>query len=233
MFKRNKQADPAVSKPQTSATPYLNARREWDERYGHLLTQAKNWRLAAGAALGVAALAVLGVVWIGSQSKIQPFVIAVDSLGSPVAVAKPASLQRASERDERVIRAQVGNWIWNARTLLADFNAQQVLFDRVYGMLAIDAAPVMQSFFENDRMPKIKDRTTVTVEIRTVLPAGGDTWQVDWTEIVSRPGDTARKENWRALVTIGFSEKLAAKPELSMWNPYGIFVRQVSWQKEL
>lgn len=232
MFKKSSSSAPPPPKPQ-AATPYLNARREWDERYGHLLTQAKNWRLAAGAALGVAALAVLGVAWVSSQSKIQPFVIAVDHLGSPVAVAKPAALQRGQERDERVIRAQVGNWIWNARTLLADFNAQQVLFDRVYGMLAIDATPVMQSFFENDRMPKIRDRTTVTVEIKTVIPAGGDTWQVDWTEITARPGDTAKKENWRALVTIGFSEKLAAKPELAMWNPYGIFVRQVSWQKEL
>jgi type IV secretion system protein VirB5 len=27
--------------------PYLAARHEWDERYGDLITRAKNWRLMA------------------------------------------------------------------------------------------------------------------------------------------------------------------------------------------
>jgi hypothetical protein len=27
--------------------PYLAARREWDERYGDLITRARNWRLLA------------------------------------------------------------------------------------------------------------------------------------------------------------------------------------------
>lgn len=228
---RKKSASPPPPPP--AATPYLSARREWDERYGHLLTQARSWRLAATAAIGVAALAVLGVTWIGAQTKIQPFVIAVDNLGSPVAVAKPGALQRGQERDERVIRAQIGNWVWNARTLLTDFTAQQVLFDRVYAMLATDAAAALKPFFEDDRMPKLREQTQVSVEIKTVLPAGGDTWQVDWVETVTRPGDTVRREKWRALITVGFSEKLAAKPELMMWNPYGMYVKQVSWQKEI
>jgi type IV secretory pathway TrbF-like protein len=40
--------------PETS--PYLAARREWDERYGNLITRAKNWRIAAFLALLIATL---------------------------------------------------------------------------------------------------------------------------------------------------------------------------------
>ncbi|MCX7676218.1 MAG: VirB8/TrbF family protein, partial [Alteraurantiacibacter sp.] len=67
MFRKKSSSSPP---PPPAATPYLAARREWDDRYGHLLTQARNWRLAATAAIGVAALAVLGVTWIGAQTKI-------------------------------------------------------------------------------------------------------------------------------------------------------------------
>ncbi|WP_276709048.1 VirB8/TrbF family protein [Thiomonas arsenitoxydans] len=45
------------------ANPYLNARREWDERYGDALARAKTWRLAAFASLAVAAIAVAGITY--------------------------------------------------------------------------------------------------------------------------------------------------------------------------
>ena len=56
----------------TQATPYLNARREWDERYGNLVTRAKTWQLVAIGSLAVAGIASAGIAYIGSQSKISP-----------------------------------------------------------------------------------------------------------------------------------------------------------------
>ncbi|CQR42311.1 hypothetical protein THICB3180099 [Thiomonas sp. CB3] len=99
------------------ANPYLNARREWDERYGDALARAKSWRHAAIGALAVAAIAVTGVVFIGAQSKIKPYVVAIDKMGNPVAVAQPIS---GGAVDQRIIEAQVANWIWNARNVRAD-----------------------------------------------------------------------------------------------------------------
>lgn len=71
--------------------PYLNARLEWDERYGGLISRARNWQLMAAGSLAVAVVAVVGIAYVGSQSKIQPFVVVTDQLGSPVAVARPAA----------------------------------------------------------------------------------------------------------------------------------------------
>ena len=39
--------------------PYLNARREWDERYGGLISRARNWQLIAAGSLAVAVVAAL------------------------------------------------------------------------------------------------------------------------------------------------------------------------------
>lgn len=42
----------SVSKPESkqetrTENPYLAARREWDERYGNLITRERNWRIMA------------------------------------------------------------------------------------------------------------------------------------------------------------------------------------------
>ena len=41
------------AKPTNPSNPYLNARREWDERYGDQIARAKSWRAAAFASLAV------------------------------------------------------------------------------------------------------------------------------------------------------------------------------------
>ena len=51
--------NPLKSTTGTSAaendTPYLSARREWNERYGDYIARARNWRGAAFAALAISA----------------------------------------------------------------------------------------------------------------------------------------------------------------------------------
>lgn len=222
----------AAPKPATStaATPYLNARREWDERYGDLLSRTRNWQIAAMVSMATAAIAVAGIAWIGSQSKIQPFVVAVDQLGAPVAVARPQALARGIHLDERVTRSQLATFISNARTLLIDLQGQQVLFDRTFAMLDPSVAPTMTAFLRDQRTPAQRRGTTVSVQIRSVIPISSDTWQVDWSETIQDQANSST-EQWRALVTLSLDDGIASDPARSIWNPFGVVVRQLSWQK--
>src|SRR5437879_12309110 len=61
--------------------PYLAARKEWDERYGDLISRARNWRAAFFVAAVIALLAVGGMIVIARQARVIPYVVAVDSLG--------------------------------------------------------------------------------------------------------------------------------------------------------
>lgn len=211
------------------SNPYLNARREWDERYGDLITRAKNWRIMAMAAVVVAGIAVAGVAYIGAQSKIQPFVVMVDQLGSPVAVARPAAMGK-TEADERIKVAQIANWITNARTVTSDAQAQQVLVDKVYAMAGRSAAEYLNAWYK-ENSPFGGD-SVVSVEISSVLPQSANTYQVTWVESHSRQGQAVSKERWRALLTIGQSDELAKKPGVALWNPFGLYVKEFSWTKE-
>jgi type IV secretion system protein TrbF len=50
-------------------TPYLKARQEWDRRMGMTVVQARNWRLAAFAALGLILVSLFGLIYLGAQPK--------------------------------------------------------------------------------------------------------------------------------------------------------------------
>jgi type IV secretion system protein VirB5 len=210
---------------ETSSNPYLNARREWDERYGDFIARARNWRYAAFGVLAIAAMAVGGVVWIGSQSKIQPYVVQVDQLGGPVAVAMPV---RDSQQavTQRVAEALVSNWIWNARTVLGDANGQKVLIDRVYAMTGSNAAAYLSAWYRSN--PPFGAYTRVAY-ITSVLAISKDTYQVTWDETKTQFGQQGATERWKANVTTGIDPKLAESPKVSLASPMGLYVREVSW----
>ena len=113
--------------------PYLAARREWDERYGDLITRARNWRTMAALCALTALVATAGMAWLSVRSRVVPFVVLVDNLGRPVAsgVADQTSLN-----DDRLKRSNIFNWVENLRTVSTDGVAQRKAIDRVYAEIA-------------------------------------------------------------------------------------------------
>jgi type IV secretion system protein VirB5 len=212
------------------ATPYLNARREWDERYGDSIARARTWQVVAIGAMAVAAMAVAGVAYIGAQSKIQPFVIGIDGLGSPVAVAKP--IAAGQEINQRIMISQVANWVWNARTMLADPDAQKILVDRVYAMINADTGKYLNDYYAA-HPPFSTDGTTVKVTITSVLPTSAATFEVSWTESRAEPGRMAVTTRWKASITTGSDPKMAEKPTVALNNPLGIFVKSLTWAEAI
>lgn len=210
--------------------PYLNARREWDERYGDSIARARTWRYAAFASIAVAILSVCGVAYIGSQSKVKPFVVALDNLGNPIAVAQPAG---GSAVSERIIEAQVSNLIWNARTQLSDQAAQKILLDRVYAMLSTDSAAYLNNYFKDHSPFAGGSGMTTAVEISSILPVSENSFQVNWKESKFNTSQPMGSSFWKANVTVGIDPKLADKPEVLILNPLGIYVKSINWTQVL
>lgn len=211
------------AKPTNSSNPYLNARREWDERYGDQIARAKSWRAAAFASLAVAGIAVVGITIIGSQSKIKPFVVTIDKLGDPIAMAQPVT---GSAIDQRIIEAQLANWIWNARTVIPDPVAQKNLVDRVYAMTSSAAATYLNQYYTQH--PPFGD-FTVNAQVNSILPISKDTWQISWEESRYQNGQPQPVQHWKANITTGVDPRLGETPQVKINNPLGLFIRSVSW----
>src|SRR5881394_3369979 len=129
--------------------PYLAARREWDERYGSLITRARNWRLIAILCAIAALMQTAGLIALSLRAKVVPYVVAVDSLGHQVA-AGPA--EQSSTVDDRLTRAAIFEWIEDLRTITSDGVAQRKSIDRVYARIANSspALTVINEFYRGD-----------------------------------------------------------------------------------
>jgi type IV secretory pathway TrbF-like protein len=221
----------AHSKSSEAENPYLAARREWDERYGNLITRERNWRAIAFCCAFVSMLTVAGLVWLSSRSRIVPFVVAMDSLGRPVA-AGPA--EQTTTADDRIKRAALYSWLENLRLVTGDGIAQRKAINQVYAYVASgsQAQAFISEFYRNDPPQKGAQTLTVSIEVQAVLPTSDRTFEMEWAETTrDLYGTVMQKARWKGAFTI--ATNLPTDEGVARVNPLGIYVTNASWGKLL
>lgn len=222
---------PKPAKKGGDMTPYLAARREWNERYGSYIAQAKNWRVAFFIVLGVCALETAGLVVMGTQNKLIPYVVQVDKLGTPVAVGRADA---AGKVDDRVIKAELARWISDVRGVVSDGIVQRQMVDRTYSKLSkgTRALTIVNEYFKGNPPPSRAQTEAVTADVSSVIAVSDKTWQVDWTETTrNTSGAVTGTVKWRAILTIALNPPTT--DALIRVNPAGIYLVDLSWSQVL
>lgn len=208
--------------------PYLAARREWNERYGSYIQEAQHWRLCALIAMGLTLVAVSGAIYIGSQSKMVPYVIGTDTLGRVNFVGLP----QAQGLDERSVQAFLADWISHHRSVVTDRTVQMRFIEKTYAMIA-KGSP-MKTLFDQwytvGHDPFVRAQSmSVSVEVESVLKLSGQSYQIEWQEkpIDSR-GQALVPERYRAIVSL---EKKEVDHHNVLSNPLGIYLTAFSTQR--
>src|SRR6266851_5598388 len=216
-----------------AVSPYVAARHEWDERYGSLITQAHNWRVAFQVASVIALVAVAGATGLGVHSRTKVFVVALDHLGRSVAAGYADQTSVAS--DDRVRRSSILNWVESLRTVTSDTVAQAKAIRAVYAQIAQGSAAMnaINDFYRNGDPPQTRGKTeTVSVEVNTVLPTSDRSYEVDWTEttrdLQGVVTATARLKGSFTIAVDPPSDEATAR-----MNPLGIYVTNASWSRVL
>jgi type IV secretion system protein TrbF len=207
---------------------YLAGRREWNERYGSYIAQRDAWRLLAMASLGVAAVAVGGVVWLSAQSRVVPYVVEVDKLGDALAVQRA---NVATPVDTGVIRAQLARFISDVRSVYVDVAAERAIINEAYAMVDRNggAFAFLNDYFGSNDPFKRAATETVAAHVESVLPLpGGKTWRVEWREDTSaRDGRPEVSKYWEATITVRIDPPTTDAAILL--NPTGLFVESTPW----
>src|SRR5207245_9491029 len=108
--------------------PYVEARREWNDRYLDLVQARRWWQITAVAEMALAGVLGGGLVALSLQHKTVPYVVEVDALGAATAV-KPAETA-GRPTDERIVRYQLAASIRCTRGVLTDSVAGKRARDR-------------------------------------------------------------------------------------------------------
>ena len=210
---------------------WLSARREWDERYGDLITRAKNWRAMAFVMGAFAFMSLLGLLSQMHRSRVVPFVVAVDNLGRIVA---SGTADQAANADPRIIRADLFDWLEGARSITSDSYAERRNVTRVYDLLAVGSAAqnFMNEFYRTDS-PFVRGQTqTVSVDVHSFTPISPTSYELEWTETTrDLNGVTAAKQEWKGVITIALSPP--KDEDTARRNPLGVYITQINWSKVL
>jgi type IV secretion system protein VirB5 len=211
--------------------PYLAARREWDERYGDLITRARNWRALAVICAVTTLVATGGLMWLSAHSRIVPFVVLVDNLGRPLA---SGIAEQATVNDDRLKRASVLAWVGDLRLVTSDGVAQRKAIDHVYAQIASgsQAQAFVSDFYRAIPPFKRAQIETVSIDINSVLPTSDRTFEVDWVETTrDLYGAVKATDRWKGSFSIALNPPTDER--LARINPLGVYVTNVSLAKVL
>ena len=223
-----KRATTSYGKTPEPETPYQKAAQVWDERIGSARVQARNWRLIAFGCLTLALGLSAGVIWQAGRSTVTPYVVEVDRLGE-VREVGPAS--EAYSPSDAQIAWHLARFIENVRSLSIDPIVVRQNWLAAYDYTTSEAANTLNAFArDSDPFGKV-GKTTVTVEVTSVVRSSPDSFDIRWREEEFENGSLAATSRHRAVLTIIL--KPPRTEEALRKNPLGIYVHAVNWSREL
>ena len=225
IFKRAVQRYGRTPEPET---PFQRAGQLWDERIGSARVQARNWRLMAFGCLGLTTILSGGLLWQSMQSRVVPYVVAVDRLGEARAVS-PAD-QSYQPTDPQIA--------WFLSRFISDVRGRSLdpVLMRASWLAAYDFTTKRGAVFlgdyarTSDPFAQVGERT-VSVQVTSVVRASDRSFQVKWIETAYERGSPAGTSHWTAILTV---EMRAPKnADTLRKNPLGLYVDAIDWSREL
>ena len=213
------------------SNPYVEARREWNDRYLDLVRARRGWQVTAIAELVLMGVLGGGLVALSLQHKTVPYVVEVDGLGAATAV-KPADAA-ARPTDERIVRYQLVAFIRGVRTVMTDRTAMKRTLDQVYAYArGGPARTFLDDQYRANNPFEVAKTYTVVPAVSSLLPLSDRSWQVRWSEEQrGLDGTLLGRNNWEALLTVEMAPPTTA--DAIQANPFGLYVTEIRWTKQL
>lgn len=220
-----------MARQTTPNNPYLAARQEWNERYGSAIHAARSWKIVGIAGMLMAVIGFTYALYLSTQVKLVPYIVEVDRLGTAVNAGFPQQIEYA---DPRVVRASLGSFVSNFRSVTPDAVVQKQYIDRTYAMLRTSdpATEKINNWFRGSS-PFDRARTmTVSVEVTNIVPLSNQTYQVDWTEFErDRQGRELATRRFRGIATVTLTPP--QDEAVIRFNPLGLYLTDFEWTAQL
>ena len=218
-----------------SANPFLDAKREWNERYGSYIARARAWQWVGLVALLLATTCVAGVIYFASQNSLIPYVVEVGNSGSVAGVYPAAQKPLSADLLSNIKRHQMAQFIQDVRGVSPDTTVQKRAIDRAFAHLsgAYPAYELVSTWFRDNHPFKRAERESVAVFVQQVVAVSDKTWRIEWTETsrLRKPGQAPLETAMIATITVLDGGKVTE--ENLLHNPTGLFVTDIDWQKTL
>jgi type IV secretory pathway TrbF-like protein len=219
-----------------AANLYVEARREWDERYADLVLGKHNWQIAAGGLLLLALVLASGILWLVSRSRYIPYVVVVDKLGYALTVPQPLTPTSVPDVTARMERYEVAAFIHNARSVTGDPQVEHQMLNSLLAHARGAADRFLDAYYHSDGFThnpfKLAEKQTISIEIESILQLSPSSYQVRWSEqqrdlngvVIGAP------THWEAVLQTEIVPPNSDDAIIS--NPLGFYVTQITWTEQ-
>ena len=213
------------------ANPYLAARNEWNERYGSHVRSAAAWRIVGIAGMTMAVIGFGYALYQSTQVKLVPYIVEVDKLGTTSNAGVPQQIEYA---DPRVVRATLGSFVSNFRSVTPDGVVQKQYIDRTYALLRTSdpSTQKINAWFRGNSPFEKAKTSTVAIEVNNIVALSNQSYQLDWTEFErDRRGKETATRRFRGIATVTLTPP--QDEGVIRLNPIGLYVRDFDWTAQL
>jgi type IV secretion system protein TrbF len=98
----------------------ISGQGEGVERYADLIPEKRNWQIASAGLMLLSLVLALGIVWISTRSRVVPYTVEVDKLGSVITIPTAITASNTPAIVERMKRYEIATFIRNARSVCSD-----------------------------------------------------------------------------------------------------------------
>ncbi|KAA3682673.1 VirB8/TrbF family protein (plasmid) [Campylobacter fetus] len=220
-----------MSKKIDETNPYLDAKREWLERYGNYISQKRNWQIIAVLSAIISLICVIFLGYSTTQNKLIPYVIEVDKLGN---TSKVGIVQNIDLKNPNVIKYSLNTFIHSWRSVWGDVEIQRKFIFDAYAYLEPNSKAfnfINEEYREKNPFKQVS-KENVRVKVKSIVPQNADTWQVEWEEETRN----LKEEIISQITYRGFFQVKQIVPtteEQILKNPLGIFIFDLNYAKIL
>ena len=211
--------------------PYVAARQEWNERYGSYVKAAAAWRIVGIVGMLLAVISTSYALYQSTQVKLVPYIVEVDKLGTAASTGFPQQIEYA---DPRVVRATLGSFVSNFRSVTPDAVVQKQYIDRTYALLRTSdpATEKINAWFRGNSPFDKARNATVAIEVNNVVPLSNQSYQIDWTEYErDRKGKETAVRRFRGVAAVTLTPP--QDEGVIRLNPIGLYLRDFEWTAQL
>lgn len=217
-----------LNQEQRELQRYMQARMEWDDRYGNARQQALNWRYMSFLLTGLLILTVMGLVYLGTLPKQAVHVVETDKLGQSVYRGQVGMTGEFYAATEASRRYHLQRFIENVRSLPADTVVVKQQWQDAYNLLTPAAAQMLSTYARKDPPTERLKQERVTLDEVTLIPISDHSWSAQWQETTwSKAGGQQTTQAWKAVFNLIYQ---VPKTEQALRkNPIGLYIDSFSW----
>ncbi len=214
----------------TTNNPYLQSVNLYQSLYGGVLKSLHHARRLNKWLMGIIVFLLISVVYLGGQSKIEPYVTVVQNdhilYGE---LMKPASFERYRAQ---FIAFFLQKYIEASRTVSSDGAINSADRRQAFALVRDNATTQLEDFYRESDPNQIGSENTIEVDVSYMSPLANtdNVLQAGWTETIrqAKTGKVISVRHFKGTFAYKF-DKPSQNMDFLKLNPFGFYITSFSW----